>query len=134
MPNINLICSYPICAAHQLYRNDWSDEKNKEVFGKCANIHGHQYNMELHLSGEISSETGMLINGFDVDKIVSPFIQDYFDHKFLNQDVDFFKDNQPTAEWIAVWVYQELKDKFPKHVELKKVRIGETPELAVEYP
>lgn len=133
-PKVCLICSYHICAAHQLSRKDWSEEKNLKVFGKCANIHGHQYTMELHLNGEISQETGMLINGFDVDKIVQPFVSECFDHKFLNEDVDFFKDCQPTAEWIAVWVHKELSNKFPNNVSLSKVKIYETPELAVEYP
>lgn len=131
---INLICSYPICAAHQLMRPDWSAEKNQQVYGKCAQIHGHQYTLELNLSGIINADTGMLINAFDVDEIVKPFITGYFDHKFLNQDVPFFHDRQPTAEWIAVWVFHELKDKFKMPVTLKKVKVYETPELAVEYP
>ena len=131
---INLVSSYHICAGHRLSRDDWSSEKNAEVYGHCANNHGHQYRLDLVLEGEISSETGMLINGYDVDAIVQPFLKESFDHKFLNDDVDFFKDHQPTAEWISVWAYHQLKDKFPEHVTLKKVRIGETPELAVEYP
>lgn len=131
---VNLVCSYQICAAHQLSRSNWSEEKNRQVYGKCAHIHGHQYTLELTLGGDINAETGMVINAFDVEAIMKPFIESYFDHKFLNQDVPFFHDRQPTAEWIAVWVYHELKDKFPSHVTLKKVRIYEMPELAVEYP
>lgn len=133
-PRISLICSYPICAGHRLSREDWSKEKNREVFGHCSNNHGHQYRLDLFLSGGISSETGMLINGYDVDAIVKPFLAASFDHKFLNEDVDFFKTHQPSAEWIAVWVFDELKGKFPAHVTLKKVRVFETPELATEYP
>lgn len=133
MAIINLICSYPICAAHRLARLDWSDEKNNQVFGKCANTHGHQYTMELHLRGEPDVETGMLINGFAVDEIVAPFIRDQFDHKYLNEDVAFFKETLPTAENIAVWVYQELQGQFSSPVRLHKVKIYETPELAVEY-
>lgn len=131
---INLVCSYPICAAHQLMRPDWTVEKNRQVYGKCAHIHGHQYTLELNLCGSINAETGMLINAFAVDDIVKPFITTYFDHKFLNQDVPFFHDRQPTAEWIAVWVFHELKGKFKTPVTLKKVKVYETPELAVEYP
>ena len=111
-PTINLVCSYAICAAHRLYRPDWSKDKNVKVFGKCANIHGHQYTLELNLQGELNHDTGMLINGFDVDTIVKPFLEQSFDHKYLNEDVAFFGDKQPTAEWIAVWVYDQLKSKF----------------------
>lgn len=132
--SVNLICSHQICAAHQLIRADWSEAKNREVYGKCAQIHGHQYTLQLILTGELDDETGMLINAFDVEKIMKPFIERFFDHKFLNKDVPFFHEKQPTAEWIAIWVYQELQNKFPPHVTLKKVRIYEMPELAVEYP
>ena len=134
MPTINLLCSYNFCAGHRLFRQDWTPEKNREIFGHCANTHGHQYRIELTVSGQISSETGMLINGYDVDRIVSPFLKENFDHKFLNDDVAFFREQQPTAEWIAVWIYTELKPLFPSHAALTRVRVFETPELAVAYP
>ena len=134
MPKINLICSYHICAAHQLKRDDWSEEKNREVYGHCARVHGHQYKMDLVLSDDINEETHMLINGYSVDSIVKPFLEENFDHHFLNTDVEFFKTHQPTAEWIAVWVYDCLKTKFPAGVELNQVKIFETPELVVCYP
>lgn len=134
IPKIHLISSFDICAGHRLYRTDWSADKNREIFGHCANNHGHQYRIDLFLGGEISAETGMLINGYDVGKIVKPFLTENFDHKFLNDDVAFFTDHQPTAEWIAVWLFTELTKLFPPHVQLSKVRLFETPNLAVEYP
>lgn len=132
-PRITLVCAYNICAGHRLRREDWSADKNREVFGHCANNHGHQYRLELYLAGGIDPESGMLINGYAVDAIVRPFLTEYFDHKFLNDDVAFFREHQPSAEWIAYWVYHELKKKFPAPVALVKVRLAETPELAVEY-
>lgn len=134
MPKIKLISSYAVCAGHRLSRSDWTVEKNREVYGHCANNHGHQYRLDLVLEGEMNPETGMLINGYDVDKVVKSFLTASFDHKFLNDDVAFFKSRQPTAEWIAVWAFEELKSEFPPHVTLKTVRIYETPELAAEYP
>lgn len=131
---INLICKYQICAGHRLYNPDWSPEKNNQVYGKCVQNHGHQYQLELILTGEISSETGMLINAFDVEKIIRPFIDQNFDHKFLNDDVPFFKKNPPTAEWIAIWIFEELKNKFSLPVQLKQVKVHETHEVATEYP
>lgn len=132
-PAVQLICSYAFCAAHRLHRADWPEERNLKVFGKCANTHGHHYKMELHLEGVLNSDTGMLVNGFDVDQIVKPFVEEYLDHKYLNQDVPFFKDYQPTAEWLAVWIYHGLKNEFPAHVTLCKVKIYETDKLSVEY-
>ena len=133
-PKIDLICCYQIIAGHELKRLDWSKEKNQDVFGKCANPHGHDYKIELHLTGHLHPETGLLINGYDVDAIVAPFFEKNFDHKFLNSDVEFFKTHQPTAEWIAVWLFDSFQNVFPKHVQLKKVRVFETANLAVDYP
>lgn len=133
-PKVNLLCRYPVIAGHELKRSDWSDEQNKAAFGKCVNPHGHNYQIELWLTGSVNVETGLLINGYDVDGIVQPFLETYMDHKFLNKDVAFFREHQPTVEWIAVWLYEELKAQFPKHVTLNKVRVFETENLAVEYP
>jgi 6-pyruvoyltetrahydropterin/6-carboxytetrahydropterin synthase len=131
---VKLVSSYAICAGHRLSRSDWSEEKNRQVFGKCTNNHGHQYNIEVHIQGPVNAESGMLINGFDVDEIVRPIIFGQLDHKFLNDDVAFFKERQPTAEWIACYVFNEIKDRFPKPVQLTRVRVRETPELYAEYP
>lgn len=132
--SIRLICSYSSCTAHQLHRKDWSVEQNQKVFGHCSNIHGHQYRIELHLDGEISEETGMVINAYDIDAIVQPFLAEKFDHKFLNTDVAFFQDVIPSAENIAVWMFSELRMRLPQTVNLAKIRIYETPEVVVEYP
>lgn len=133
MTEISLVCAYEICAAHKLSRPEWTQEQNEKVYGKCAHVHGHQYRLELLLNGEIQ-ETGMLINEFDAEEIVMPFLNNKFDHKYLNEDDAFFKDNPPTAEWIAVWVYRELNELFPKHVTLKQVKVYETPTLAAVFP
>ncbi|MBF0103750.1 MAG: 6-carboxytetrahydropterin synthase [Deltaproteobacteria bacterium] len=133
MSHTRLICRYPFCAAHRLWRSDWSEETNKKHFGRCTGIHGHDYRIEVHLTGDVSRETGMLINGFAVDEIVGTFISKHLDHKYLNQDIPFFSDHLPTAEMIAFWVYSSLKASFPSHVTLEKIVIFETPDLIVEY-
>lgn len=132
-PTIDLVSSYDICAAHKLYRDDWSKDKNRQVFGHCAQLHGHQYKLEVTLSGPISDETGMLINGYDVDKIIREKLFNQIDHKYLNDDIPFFKQYQPTAEWIAVWAFRELKSVFPEGVVLKNIKIYETPSLFAQY-
>lgn len=133
MQAVTLTRTYTLCAAHELYRPQISDQENKALYGDCSQIHGHQYTVEIVLTGEINPQTGMLINAHDVDKIAGQFLKENVDHKFLNKDVSFFKDKPPTAEWIAVWVYQELKEKFPKSVHLTKVIVHETPTMSVEY-
>lgn len=130
---ISLTSSYDICAAHQLRRSDWNEKKNRAVFGHCADLHGHQYKVEITLVGEINPDTGMLINGYDVDQIFKKKIIEKIDHKYLNKDVSFFKKNLPTAEWIVVWVFGELKKAFPVGIILKQVRVYETPNLYAEF-
>lgn len=130
---VTLTRTYTLCAAHELYRPQISDQQNKELYGDCSHIHGHQYTVEIVLAGEISPQTGMLINAHDVDRIAGAFLKENLDHKFLNKDVPFFKDRPPTAEWIAVWVFDQLKTRFPAQVKLTKVVVHETPTMAVEY-
>lgn len=133
-PWVNLVCRYSVCAGHRLRRDDWSEAKNREVFGKCVGPHGHEYGIEVVLTGPLSSDTGMLINSFTVDETVRGRVVDQLDHRFLNDDVPFFKEHQPTAEWIAVWIYRELSHAFPVGVVLERVRVFETPTLCAEYP
>ena len=130
---ISLSASYDIYAAHRLHRPDWSEKKNRAVYGNCADLHGHQYKIEITLEGEINPDTGMLINGYDVDGIFRKKILKKIDHKYLNKDVPFFKKNPPTAEWIAAWVFGELQSLFPQRCCLTKVRVYETPNLYAEF-
>lgn len=130
---ILLSASYDICAAHRLHRQNWSEKKNRAIYGHCADLHGHQYKVEIVLQGEINIDTGMLINGHDIDKIFKKKIMSQIDHKYLNKDIPFFKKHLPTAEWIAYWVFEELKRACPAGCQLKKVRVYETPNLYAEY-
>lgn len=133
MTAITLVCAYTLHTGHRLARADWSPQKNAEVFGKCTNNHGHQYRLEIMLAGNINPESGMLINGFDVDKVVQEKIVLVLDHKFLNDDVAHFRKNLPTAENIAQWCFAELDGAFPAGVKLSRIRLYETPDLYVEY-
>ncbi len=122
-------------AAHKLFCADWTDEKNKEVFGACSNpnYHGHNYDLEVKVIGYCDAETGYVID----TKILSDIIQDEvvnrFDHKNLNLDVDFFKDINPTVENIARVIYNLLRPKIASHLELK-IKLYETSRNFVEYP
>ncbi|MCP5463432.1 MAG: 6-carboxytetrahydropterin synthase [Deltaproteobacteria bacterium] len=131
---VRLKCSYKVEAAHQLWNDEWSKEKNFEIFGKCANLHGHQWTIDLNFIGDVPEGDCMLMNGYAIEDIVRPFLDENFDHKCLNHHVEFFKKNQPTCELIAYWLYNELKDRFPAGVTLETVRIWEMPEISVEYP
>ena len=122
-------------AAHRLYRKDWSDDKNRKVFGLCANpnYHGHNYEMEVKVTGEVDPETGYLIDLKKLKEIIRTEVEDRLDHKNLNEDVEAFKDLIPTAEHIVYVIYQWLREALEDKYELQ-VRLYETPRNFVEYP
>ena len=122
-------------AAHRLYRKDWSDEKNREVFGLCSNplYHGHNYYLEVRVSGEIDPETGYVIDLKILKDIIRDEVLEKFDHKNLNEDTGEFKDLNPTAENIAVVIYNKLRARLDSNYEIK-VRLSETERNIVEYP
>ena len=121
-------------AAHKLFRPDWNDSKNKEVFGKCANenYHGHNYELIVSLTGEIDQETGYVYDLGKLKNIIKAEVEDYLDHKNLNLDIDDFKSSNPSAENIAVLIYNRLIPHFDDNYKLK-ITLYETPRNFVEY-
>jgi 6-pyruvoyltetrahydropterin/6-carboxytetrahydropterin synthase len=122
-------------AAHRLYNPDWTHERNLEEFGICTspNFHGHNYDMEVKVIGEVDPVTGMVINLKTLSDLIKREIEDRFDHKNLNLDTDEFRDLNPTAENICYVIWQILREKLDHKFDLT-VRLYETPRNFVEYP
>ena len=123
-------------AAHRLFRDDWSDEKNLEVFGKCSNPnwHGHNYIMYITVKGEVSKETGFVVNLKDLSKIIKIRIINKIDHKNLNLEVDFMKGHIVSTENIAIAIWEELEEDIQQiGAELHCIKIVETENNFVEY-
>ena len=122
-------------AAHRLYRPDWDDQRNEEVFGLCNNpyYHGHNYELEVRVTGEIDPETGFLIDLKDLKDLIKSEVEDYLDHKNLNEQVPEFKSLNPTAENICILIWKRLRAKLDEKYELG-VKLWETPRNYVEYP
>lgn len=122
-------------AAHRLHNPNWSDEKNKEVFGKCnnPNYHGHNYELEVKVIGEVDPDTGYVMDVKILKDIIRKHVLDRYDHKNLNMDVSDFKDVNPTAENIARVVYTNISKDLPEGLELK-IRLYETERNIAEYP
>ena len=121
-------------AAHRLSNPNWTDEKNREVFGKCSNpnYHGHNYELIVSVKGEIDPESGFVMNLDVLRKIIEVEVEDYLDHKNLNLDIDYFKTINPTAENIVVLIWNRIRAKLNSDLELK-VTLYETPRNYVEY-
>lgn len=120
-------------AAHRLYRKDWDMEKNDSVFGLCnnPNFHGHNYDLEAHVTGPIDPETGFVIDLKILKDILKVEIHDRFDHKNLNEDCPEFFNLNPTAENIAMVIYKIVKSKLDTKFQLK-IRLYETDNNFVE--
>lgn len=121
-------------AAHRLYRKEWSNEKNDAIFGKCnnPNFHGHNYELIVSVTDEIDQETGYVIDMKVLKDIIKEEIEDAFDHKNLNLEVEEFKDLNPTAENIVVVIYNKIKSKLKSTHDLE-VTLYETPRNFVTY-
>ncbi len=134
MTRVSISRKFEFSASHRYWREEWTEEKNNEVFGKCTSPYGHGHNYELHvsLSGPIDPKTGMIVNLTEVKKRVSRILED-FDHKYLNLDNPHFKEQVPTTENIALVLFR-LIDADLSHdgFELLKIRLYEKSDLYAE--
>ena len=121
-------------AAHRLHNPNWSEKRNKSVFGKCnnANFHGHNYNLIVTVIGEVDPVSGYLIDTKWLSQLIKAEIEDRFDHKNLNIDCPEFKALNPTAENIAVVSYNLLRSKIDKEYDIS-LKLWETENNIVEY-
>lgn len=121
-------------AAHRLYRKDWGDIQNKDVFGKCSNpnFHGHNYELVVSVTGEVDPKTGFVVDMKILKDLIYSEVETALDHKNLNVEVEEFKNLNPTAENIAVVIWNKLKPKLEPDLELS-VTLYETPRNFVTY-
>ena len=122
-------------AAHRLNNPNWSDEKNERVYGKCNNYnyHGHNYDLIVQVTGEIDPETGYVMDMKVLSDVIKSQVLDKFDHKNLNLDTEEFSNLNPSAENIAIVIYDKLKRQIDPKFDLK-IRLYETERNFVEYP
>jgi 6-pyruvoyltetrahydropterin/6-carboxytetrahydropterin synthase len=122
-------------AAHRLHNPAWDETKNDSVFGKCnnPNFHGHNYDLVVKVIGEPDPQTGYVIDLKKLSDIIGENVLERFDHKNLNLDTVEFKNLNPTAENIAIVIYNILREKIDKNLDLK-IRLYETERNFVEYP
>lgn len=121
-------------AAHRLYRKDWTDEKNQQVFGLCnnPNFHGHNYELLVSVTGEIDPVTGFVVDVKELKEVIKKYVEDYMDHKNLNLEVEEFMTLNPTAENIAVVIYNRIKPHIKSSLDLE-ITLYETPRNFVTY-
>ena len=124
-------------AAHRMYREEWSAEKNAEVFGKCANPnwHGHNYNLFVTVKGEVTHATGYLIDLKELKIIINDYVIEKLDHKNINKDVDFMAGKMASTELLCIEIFNQLKAPIEAYegVFLHSVKLYETENNSAEY-
>lgn len=130
---VELARRYRFAASHRLHNQELSASENQRIYGKCNNPygHGHNYMIEVHVSGQVDPATGMIANLVELDDFVEREVLEVFDHKSLNEDVEAFREIVPTTENLCIEIFKRLKA-FP-YAKLERVRIQETSNNSFEY-
>ena len=123
---------YHFCASHKYGNNDWSEEKNLEVFGKDYNTHGHNYVLEVSVTGPIDPGSGWLVDLQKLNKIVKSKVVDILDHSQIEMDIEWFKNQQPSSENILIWIWEQIADSI-QDCSLHQLRLVETHSIHTDY-
>lgn len=123
---------YHFCASHKYGNNNWSEGKNIEVFGKDYNTHGHNYILEVSVTGPIDPGSGWLVDLQKLNKLIKRKVVNVLDHSQIELDVKWFKDKQPSSENILVWIWDEIFNEIETGT-LHKLRLVETHSIYTDY-
>lgn len=134
MPRVRVTRRLHFSAGHRLHRPHWDEEKNREVFGACSNPtgHGHNYDLEVTVEGEIDPETGFVLDLKRLKELVKEMVISDMDHANLNSDVDWLDGRNPTAENLSVAIWKRLEGRLDG-AELVSVKLWETDRNVAEY-
>ena len=124
---------YKFCAAHRYWNPNWSDEKNYQIFGEDVRIHGHNYTLDITISGPINDESGFIVNLAELNKIVKLHVLDVMDHSQIQLDIPWFESKQPSTENMVVFIWEQIVTKIPNPAKLKSIKLRETPTIFTEY-
>jgi len=132
MSNPIITKKYHFCASHKYGNADWSEEKNLEVFGKDYNTHGHNYVLEVSVTGPIDQGSGWLVDLKKLGQIVKKYVVNVLDHSQIEEDIEWFKGKQPSSENILVWAWDEIAPRLERGT-LHRLRLVETHSIYTDY-
>ena len=135
MPKVRVTRRLHFSAAHRLGRPDWTQARNEAVFGLCAspNWHGHNYELDVTVEGEVAPETGFVLDLKILREVVTARVIADVDHRNLNLDVAWLQGVNPTTENLVVGIWRRLEGQLPAHIRLLRLVLWETPRNYVEY-
>jgi len=119
-------------AAHQYGHDDWSDDKNWEVFGPDSKIHGHNYTLEVMVTAEVNDDTGFIVDLGQLKEIVNNNVINILDHSLFDKEVEWFNDKQPSSENLVIFIWSQIEP-FLEGVTLHRIRLHETPTIFTDY-
>jgi 6-pyruvoyltetrahydropterin/6-carboxytetrahydropterin synthase len=123
---------FHFCAAHQYGHKDWEADKNRKVFGLDAQVHGHNYELEVMVTGEVDKDTGFVIDLEKLKRIVDEHVINVLDHSQIEKDIPWFRDRQPSSENLVIYIWTQLEEHLLP-VRLVRVRLRETPTIFTDY-
>ncbi len=132
MGNPFITKSFHFCAAHKYGHEDWSEEKNWDTFGPDSKLHGHNYTLEVMVTGDIDPATGFLIDLGELKDIVNTHVLDKLDHSRIEKDIPWFEGRQPSSENMVRFIWNEINARL-KGASLYRVRLRETPTIFTDY-
>ena len=119
-------------AAHQYGHDDWSAEKNWEVFGLDSKVHGHNYTLEVMVTASVNPETGFIVDLGELSSIVQKYVIDILDHSQFEKEVEWFRNKQPSTENLVQFIWNQIKPRI-SHITLHRIRLHETPTIFTDY-
>tara|TARA_Y100001968_G_scaffold315549_1_gene342270 strand:+ start:393 stop:812 length:420 start_codon:yes stop_codon:yes gene_type:complete len=124
---------FKFCAAHKYWNDKWDNDKNYQVFGDDVKVHGHNYVLDVTITGEIDPDSGFIVDIQDIKTIVSENVIKVLDHSQIEKDIKWFKGKQPSTENLVVFIWEQIFSKIKKPAKLYKIKLRETPTIFTEY-
>ncbi len=124
---------FKFCAAHKYWNDKWDNDKNYKVFGDDIKVHGHNYVLDVTITGEIDPDSGFIVDIQDIKTIVSENVIKVLDHSQIEKDIKWFKGKQPSTENLVIFIWEQIFSKIKKPAKLYKIKLRETPTIFTEY-
>ena len=130
---IYLTKEYKFCAAHRYWNDNWSQQKNEEVFQDDIKLHGHNYHLEITVKGHINDESGFIVDIKKLNEIMFKYVINIFDHSQIEKEINWFKGKQPSTENMVFFIWDQIEGNIPSGAILHCVKLRETPTIFTEY-
>ena len=124
---------FKFCAAHKYWNNQWSEDKNLDIFEDDVKLHGHNYELDVTLNGTIDPESGFVVNISKLKEIIDKHVIKLLDHSEIQKDIDWFSDKQPSTENLVLFIWNQISEHIPDGANLYKIKLRETPTIYTEY-